>query len=493
MGRRPFGEGACPVDYDVVLVGGGIMSATLGMLLRKVAPELSILVLERLDGLGLESSSGWNNAGTGHAGLCEFNYTPLNADGTIDVSSAVTVGEQFQASKQFWATLVRDGMLGEPEDFIRTVPHFGFAHGADGIEHLRLRHEALQGNPLFDGMTMTRDRDQMSEWLPLMFDGRSPRGEVALCRSGGGTDVDYGVITRRLYEGLAGQGADIRTGQDVRSLSRSRTGWDLKVRDIAGDRTYGVHGAFVFLGAGGGTLPLLQRAGVDGISDYGGFPISGQFLRTDAAHLVAGHHAKVYGHAEPGAPAISVPHLDTRVVDGRRYLMFGPFAAFSPRFLRRGGLMDLPRSVTPQNWTTYAGAGIHNREMVRYLVGQLAMSQDARIRSLRRFVPTAEAADWQLATAGQRVQVVKRIGGRGAIAGFGTEIVTPREGRLAALLGASPGASASASIMLDVLERSFPDRMIGWRDALDDVVPGVGSRVVDGADGVLKLFDPARQ
>ncbi|WP_072803228.1 malate dehydrogenase (quinone) [Rhodococcoides yunnanense] len=491
------------MDYDVVLVGGGIMTATLGMLLRKVAPDWSILVLERLDGLGLESSSAWNNAGTGHAGLCEFNYTPLDGAGSIDVGSAVTVGEQFHVSKHFWAKLVADGLLGEPEDFIRTVPHFGFAHGAAGVEHLRLRYEALRHHPLFEGMTMTQDRDLMSEWLPLMFDDRSPEDDVALCRSGGGTDVDYGVLTRRLCSALEGDGAEIRTGQEVRSLSRSRNGWDLQVRDLEGDRTYGVHGSFVFLGAGGATLPLLQRAGVDEVSHYGGFPISGQFLRTDAAHLVSQHRAKVYGHAEPGAPAISVPHLDTRIVDGREYLMFGPFAAFSPRFLKRGALLDLPRSVTARNWTTYAGAGIHNQEMVRYLIGQLAMTDKMRTRSLRRFVPTADSADWQLSTAGQRVQVVKRVGGRGTIAGFGTEIVTPRKGRMAALLGASPGASASASIMADVLARSFPDRMSGWSDALQELIPDFGvtsseravrmATAVSANDGVLKLSGTVAQ
>ncbi|MEV0386442.1 malate dehydrogenase (quinone) [Nonomuraea sp. NPDC050643] len=462
-------------DYDVVLVGGGIMSATLGTLLRRAQPDWSILVLERLDGPGLESSSAWNNAGTGHAGLCEFNYTPLRGDGSIDVGGAVAVNEQFQLSRQLWARLAEEGALGDPADFIRSVPHFGFAHGATGVEHLRLRHAALRAHPLFEGLEFTRDREVMARWLPLMFGDRRGGEQVAVCRTRGGTDVDYGVLTRRMFAALARDGTEMRTGHEVRSLRRDGPGWCLRVRDLEGGRDEDVRASFVFLGAGGGTLPLLQSAGVAETEGYGGFPISGRFLRTARADLIARHHAKVYSHAEPGAPSLSVPHLDTRVVDGRTYLMFGPFAAFSPRFLKRGRLTDLPRSVTRHNLGTLLGAARGDLGLLRYLVGQLAQSRRGRLRALRRFVPDARAADWELVTAGQRVQVVKRVAGRGSIAGFGTEVVTPAQGGLAALLGASPGASASVAIMLDVLERSFPDRLPGWRPALRALVPTYGT------------------
>ncbi|TMR38609.1 malate dehydrogenase (quinone) [Nonomuraea zeae] len=455
------------------------MSATLGVLLRRVQPDWSILVLERLDGLGLESSSAWNNAGTGHAGLCEFNYTPLGAGGSIDVSGAIAVNEQFQLSRQLWARLVEEGTLGDPAGFIRSVPHFGFGHGAAGVEHLRLRHEALRGHPLFGGLEFTRDRQVMAEWLPLMFGGRPGGGDVAVCRTRGGTDVDYGVLTRRLFAALARDGVEVRSGHEVRSLSRDDRSWRLRVRDLAGARDYGVRGSFVFLGAGGGTLPLLQSAGVPETKGYGGFPISGRFLRTDRPELVARHHAKVYSHAEPGAPSLSVPHLDTRVVDGRAYLMFGPFAAFSPRFLKRGRLTDLPRSVTRRNAGTLVGAARDNLGLLRYLVGQLTQTESGRLRALRRFVPDARPEDWEVVTAGQRVQVVKRVAGRGSIAGFGTEVVTSAHGGLAALLGASPGASASVAIMLDVLERGFPDRLPGWRPALRTLVPAYGTPLAD--------------
>ncbi|MEV0616823.1 malate dehydrogenase (quinone) [Nonomuraea sp. NPDC050404] len=463
-------------DYDVVLVGGGIMSATLGVLLRRVQPDWSILVLERLDGLGLESSSAWNNAGTGHAGLCEFNYTPLLGDGSIDVGSAIAVNEQFQLSRQLWARLAEEGTLGDPAGFIRTVPHYGFAHGDAGVAHLRLRYEALRGHPLFDGMEFTRDRDVMARWLPLMFGHRPDDGEqVAVCRTRAGTDVDYGVLTRRLFDALARDGVEVRTGHEVRSLTRDDRRWRLRVRDRQGADDHDVRAGFVFLGAGGGTLPLLQSAGVAETRAYGGFPISGRFLRTSRPELLARHHAKVYSHAEPGAPSLSVPHLDTRVVDGRAYLMFGPFAAFSPRFLKRGRLSDLPRSVNRRNLGTLLGAARGNAGLLRYLVGQLAQTRRGRLRALRRFVPDARAADWELVTAGQRVQVVKRVNGRGSIAGFGTEVVTSAHGGLAALLGASPGASASVAIMLDVLERAFPDRVPDWRPALRTLLPSYGT------------------
>ncbi|MFI7610455.1 malate dehydrogenase (quinone) [Nonomuraea terrae] len=473
--------------YDVVLVGGGIMSATLGVLLRRAQPDWSILVLERLDGLGLESSSAWNNAGTGHAGLCEFNYTPLTGAGSIDVGSAIAVNEQFQLSRQLWARLVEQGTLGDPAGFIRPVPHFGFAHGAAGVEHLRLRYEALREHPLFDGMEFTRDREVMARWLPLMFGGRRDGEQVAVCRTRGGTDVDYGVLTRRLFAALERDGVEVRTGHDVRALRHDRKSWRLRVRDLAGSRDYVVGGSFVFLGAGGGTLALLQSAGVPETRDYGGFPISGQFLRTADPELIARHHAKVYSHAEPGAPSLSVPHLDTRVVDGRTYLMFGPFAAFSPRFLKRGRLTDLPRSVNSRNVGTLLGAARTNADMLRYLVGQLAQTRGGRFRALRRFVPDARPGDWDVITAGQRVQVVKRVNGRGAIAGFGTEVVTSAHGGLAALLGASPGASASVGIMLDVLERGFPDRLPAWRPALQSLVPGYGAPLSGRPDLLAEL------
>ncbi|MCZ2816013.1 malate dehydrogenase (quinone) [Modestobacter sp. VKM Ac-2984] len=460
-----------PEERDVVLIGGGVMSATLGMLLSELEPGWTITVVERLDAAGLESSSAWNNAGTGHAGLCEFNYTPRRPDGTVDVTSAVQIGEQFLTSLHLWAQLVERGLLGEPQDFIRSVPHMGFGRGADGVACLRARWEALRDHPLFTGQEFSADRAVLQRWLPLVFDQR-PAGEpVAATRSAQGTDVDVGVLTRRLLAALAERGADVRFGQEVRSLRRRGDRWHLDVRDRGTGAHRRLRTPYVFVGAGGGTLPLLQSARVPEVRSHGVFPISGQFLRTDRPELVAAHGAKLYGHAAPGAPPISVPHLDRRVVDGREHLLFGPFAAFSPRFLTQGRLTDLVRSVRRGNLPTLLAAARDNRSLMAYLVRQVTQTAAARTAALAQFVPSVRAEDWELITAGQRVQVLKTADGRGTMVGFGTELLTSAGGSLAALLGASPGASTAAATMVDVLAASFPQRMPGWAPQLRQLAP----------------------
>ena len=465
-------------EHDVVLVGGGIMSATLGALIGELEPGWRIAVVERLDQPGLESSGAWNNAGTGHAGLCEFNYTPRRDDGSVDATRAVEIGEQFATSLVFWAHLVERGVLGDPEDFLRPVPHLGFGRGAAGVAYLRARWEALRDHPLFADLEFSDDRAVLAGWAPLMFGDRPDAEPVALTRSTRGTDVDFGVLTRRLLAALQARGAVVRTGHEVTSLRREAGAWHVDVRDRRAGIRRRLRAPYVFVGAGGGTLPLLQRAGVPEIRRYGAFPISGQFLRTSRADLVAAHHAKVYGHAAPGAPAISVPHLDHRTVEGGEYLLFGPFAAFSPRFLRTGRLTDLPRSVRPANLPVLLASARDNRALMTYLVGQVAQSQGTRLAALGGFVSEVRGEDWDLVTAGQRVQVLKMSGGRGAMVGFGTEIVTSAGGTLAALLGASPGASTAASAMVDVLAASFPGRMAEWTPRLREIAPPTG-----GPDG----------
>jgi malate dehydrogenase (quinone) len=458
-------------DVDAVLVGGGVMSATLGMLLAELEPGWRVAVVERLDRPGLESSDAWNNAGTGHAGLCEFNYTPRRPDGSVDATGAVRIGEQFVSSLLFWARLVERGALGPPEAFIRSVPHLGFGRGADGVAYLRARWEALRGHPLFTDLQFSDDPAVLADWLPLVFVGRTAEEPVALTRSAHGTDVDFGVLTRQLLSALQQRGGVVRTRQQVSSLRRRDDRWDVDVRDLATGRRRRLRAPHVFVGAGGGTLPLLQSARVPEVRRYGAFPISGQFLCTDVPELVAAHRGKVYGHADPGAPAISIPHLDLRVVDGREWLLFGPFAAFSPRFLARGRRTDLLRSVRLGNLPVLLASARDNRALVGYLVRQVTQPAAARMAALRRFVPTARDEDWTLVTAGQRVQVLKHTDGRGTMVGFGTELVTSAGASLAGLLGASPGASTAAATMLDVLAACFPQRMPEWADQLDQLVP----------------------
>jgi malate dehydrogenase (quinone) len=465
---------------DVVLVGGGIMSATLAALINVVAPQWSVTVFESGDEVAGESSGPWNNAGTGHAALCELNYTPAGPDGRVDPSKAVTINEQFQVSRQFWSYLVRGGMTGSPKEFITPVPHLSFVTGEEGRRYMRARHEALSAQPLFQGLEYTEDPAELGRWIPLMMAGRDPSQVVAATRSVAGTDVNFGSLTRLLLEDADSRGVVVHTNQRVQDLDRGSDGrWTVTVRDTRTGERRTVRTRFVFVGAGGGALPLLQKAGIPEIRGFGGFPVSGMFLHTRSPELVSAHQAKVYGHADPGAPSVSVPHLDHRTVDGREYLMFGPFAAFSPRFLRTGRRSDLVRSVRAGNLPVLAASARDNRSLMAYLVRQVAQTSRGRTAALRTFLPAARSEDWELVTAGQRVQVLKMSGGpgrrRGAMVGFGTEIVTSADGSLAALLGASPGASTAAATMVDVLAASFPGRLPGWVPRLREIAPSAAT------------------
>jgi malate dehydrogenase (quinone) len=478
-------EAALPdsANPDVVLVGGGIMSATLAALLGVVAPQWSVTVFESAAEPAGESSGPWNNAGTGHAALCELNYTPAGPDGRVDPAKAVTINEQFQVSRQFWSYLVRGGMTGSPKEFITPVPHLSFVTGADGRAYMRNRYEALAAQPLFEGLEYTDDAAQLAEWLPLMMAGRDPGETVAATRSAAGTDVNFGSLTRLMLDDVADRGVTVHCNQRVQGLERESDGrWKVTVRDtVTGERRV-VRTRFIFVGAGGGALPLLQSAGIPEIRGFGGFPVSGQFLRTTSPELVARHQAKVYGQAAVGAPPMSVPHLDLRLIDGDHSLLFGPYAGFSPKFLKAGSMVDLPRSVRPNNLGSMLGVARTELALTRYLIGELLQSRSARHATLTGFVPEADEHDWDMITAGQRVQVIKRdpVTGRGMLQ-FGTELVVGGDGSIAGLLGASPGASTAVSAMLTLLERCFPERIPAWRPALQEAIPSYGRRLSEDA------------
>jgi malate dehydrogenase (quinone) len=464
---------------DVVLIGGGIMSATLAELIGLVAPQWSVTVFESAADVAGESSGPWNNAGTGHSALCELNYTPAGPDGRVDPAKAVTINEQFQVSRQFWSHLIRGGMTGSPKEFITPVPHLGFVTGEDGRSYMRARHAALAAQPLFEGLQYTESPGELAEWLPLMMAGRDPEQVIAATRSAAGTDVNFGSLTRLMFDDAAERGVTVHCNQRVHGLARESDGrWKVTVKDTRTGERRTVRTRFVFVGAGGGALPLLQRSGISEISGFGGFPVSGKFLRTRSAELVGSHQAKVYGQAAVGAPPMSVPHLDLRLIDGDHSLMFGPYAGFSPRFLKAGSMFDLPLSVKSNNLGSMLGVARTEMALTRYLVTELLQSPSARHRTLTHFVPTAEEHDWDMVTAGQRVQVIKRdpATGRGMLQ-FGTELVVGGDGSIAGLLGASPGASTAVAAMLDLLERCFPDRIPAWRPALQEAIPSYGRRL----------------
>ena len=472
-------------SVDVVLIGGGIMSATLGALLSRLQPDWSVAVYERLEAVALESSAAWNNAGTGHSALCELNYTPQQVDGSIDITKAVAINEELQVSKQFWSSLVEQGLIESPREFINPVPHMSFVHGAKDVSFLRQRYALLIDHPLFAGMEYTEDPETIARWAPLMAAGRDfSTTPVAMTRADTGTDVDFGSLTRQLFGCAERSGAQLHFRHEVRDLTRGGDGvWNVDVKDLASGRKSTTRARFVFIGSGGGALTLLQKSGITEGKGLGGFPVSGQWLRCTNPEVIAQHQAKVYGKEAVGAPPMSVPHLDTRVIDGQQDLLFGPYAGFSPRFLKNGKLTDLLSSVRLHNLLPLLSVGLHNLGLLRYLIGQVLQTRKARLASLQQFMPTAALEDWELVTAGQRVQVIKprgkgESGPRGTLQ-FGTELVTAADGTVAALLGASPGASTAVPAMLRLLAQCFPDKAAGWEPVLTGLIPSYGKKLAD--------------
>ena len=477
------------------------MSATLGALLRLLEPDCSITMIERLDGAAAESSDPWNNAGTGHSALCELNYTPQKSDGSIDTAKAITVNEQFQVSRQFWAYAVENGVLPDVRSFLNPIPHVSFVQGAANAKYLRARHEALVSNPLFASMEYIDDKDEFARRLPLMAAKRDYHEPVALNWTQAGTDVDFGSLSRQLIGYAATNGMTTLFGHDVRDLRKESDGsWTVKVANRRTGAKSKINAKFVFVGAGGGALPLLQKAGIPEAKGFGGFPVGGAFLRTGNPELAAAHQAKVYGLPPLGAPPMSVPHLDTRVINHKSWLLFGPFAGWSPKFLKQGKVTDLPLSVKPNNLASMLGVGLTETGLLKYLIGQLLLSESARVDTLREFAPSAVDSDWELDIAGQRVQVIRRKGAGGVLE-FGTTVLTAGDGSIAGLLGASPGASTAVPAMLEVMERCFADQYQGWLPKLKEMVPSLGTKlsgepglfheVWDHGTKVLKLDAPA--
>jgi malate dehydrogenase (quinone) len=463
-------------NVDVVLVGGGIMSATLGVMLKRLQPEWSIVVFERLSDVALESSNPWNNAGTGHAALAELNYMPEAPDGTLETSRAVNINEQFQVSRQFWASLVSEGVVEHPSTFINPTPHMTFVRGEENVDYLKRRWALLKDEPLFDGIEFSDDPAVIYEWAPLLLRDRQKQEKIAATRVVGGTDVDFGALTHQLFDYLEREGADLRLETEVKKLKKQKDGsWDVFVRELVGTTPYKVNAKFVFVGAGGHALPLLQKSGIPEIKGFGGFPISGMFFRTDNPAVVAQHDAKVYGKAAVGAPPMSVPHLDTRIVDGNSSLLFGPYAGFSPKFLKTGSWFDLPGSIRLHNLGPMLAVARDNIDLMKYLVGELLASKKKRLAALREFMPTADEKDWYLITAGQRVQVMKKDSKRGGVLQFGTEVITAADGSMAGLLGASPGASTAVPIMIDLVKRCFPQQYPAWEKTLAEMIPSFGT------------------
>ncbi|BAK14588.1 malate dehydrogenase (quinone) [Solibacillus kalamii] len=478
------------IKSDVILIGAGIMSATLGTMLKELAPDWKIKVFENLAKAGEESSHELNNAGTGHAALCELNYTSEKKDGTIDITKAINVNTQFQDSLQFWTHLVNTKQIEKPEEFIMPLPHMSMVQGASNVEYLKKRHAAMTANPLFEGMEFSDDPETLKQWIPLIMNERKSSEPIAATKIDSGTDVNFGALTRTLITNLQKQDVDVNYNHNVLDVKRLKDGsWEVKVHNKENGKVEYHIAKFVFLGAGGGSLELLQKSGIPESKHIGGFPISGLFLVCNNEEVVNQHHAKVYGKAAVGAPPMSVPHLDTRYIDGKKSLLFGPFAGFSPKFLKTGSNMDLFASIKPHNLLTLLACGVKEMSLSKYLVSQLVLSKEARMEELRQFIPTAKSEDWEVSVAGQRVQVIKDTdAGKGTLQ-FGTEVVTAHDGSIAALLGASPGASTAVSVMLKVINQCFPEEMKAWEPKIKEMIPSYGENLVENTELLKEVHE----
>ncbi|ELZ1652578.1 malate dehydrogenase (quinone) [Cronobacter sakazakii] len=466
---------------DVLLIGGGIMSASLGTVLQEIQPDWKQLMVEKLDGVALESSNGWNNAGTGHSANMELNYTPEREDGSIDVTKALEINEAFMISRQFWSSQVKRGVLNDPHSFINSTPHMSFVWGDKNVEYLTKRYQALQQTTLFQGMQLSTDQQQIKKWAPLIIEGRDPKQKVAATWTPVGTDVNYGEITRQLVGSLKKtSNFKLETSSEVTDFKRNAdNSWHVTITDVNSGKEHAVDAKYVFIGAGGGALKLLQKTGIPEADNYAGFPVGGSFLVSENPEIARQHGEKVYGQASVGAPPMSVPHLDARFLDGKRVVLFGPFATFSTKFLKNGSFFDLLSTTTTSNFMPMTDVGLDNFDLVKYLIGQVMLSDEDRFEALKEYYPTARKEDWKLIQAGQRVQIIKKDPEKGGVLKLGTEIVTDQQKTLAALLGASPGASTAAPISINVIKQLFPEQFKSeaWQSKLREIVPSYGQKL----------------
>lgn len=328
-----------------------------------------------------------------------------------------------------------------------------------------------------------------------MMQNRDTSKPIAATYIPTGTDINFGALTQKLIEHLLQQDqVAIHYAHCVKDIKRQADGtWKLHLLDKKTGREVQHSAKFVFIGAGGGSLKLLHKTGIPESHHIGGVPVSGLFMVCHNPDIANQHFAKVYGRAALGAPPMSVPHLDTRFIDGKQTLLFGPFAGFTSKFLKHGSIWDLPTSVNADNLSTVLAAGSKNLDLTKYLIQQVLLSKEERMKELREFLPNAKSEDWELLEAGQRVQIIRDTPTEKGVLRFGTEVIHAADGSVAALLGASPGASTSVQAMLDVLENCFADQLPQWQEKLQEMIPSLGKNLAEHPELIQYIQTDVRQ
>jgi malate dehydrogenase (quinone) len=458
---------------DIVCIGGGVMSVTLAKLLHELDPKIDITIYEKLSSCALESSQSINNAGTGHAGYCELNYTPINRQQIVNIDRALKINREFEVSLQFWSFLTKKYKSFKPKSFITQVPHISFVKGEKDISFLKKRYEALSKTLLFKGIRFSRNLETIKQWAPLI--GEVSTDNIAMTRAEHGSDVDFESLSHQMLKILStNKNFAVHVNHEIKSISQAQDKtWDLKIYNAKTKKIILVNAKFIFIGAGGSTIHLLQKSNIKNQIGYGGFPVNGEWLICTKPSLTKKHFSKVYGLAGPKAPPMSAPHLDLRIINGKRELMFGPFASFTFKFLKTGSYLDLVKSIRFQNILPMLHVFIRNLNLLSYLIKQSSSSYKDKMNALREFYPLAHEKDWKLASAGKRVQIIKPFKKIGGKLEFGTEVVWSDDATLAALMGASPGASTSVYSMLNVIEKSFRGRINSttWKNTIEKMAP----------------------
>jgi malate dehydrogenase (quinone) len=436
---------------NVVIVGAGIMGTTFAVLAKEMAPDLDITILERLDSAGAGNSSAFWNAGTGHEANCELNYTPVDEE-VISVEKALKIHAQFNVAKQFWAYLVEKGVMKDPKTFINQTRHCTIV-SESAIEELRLRFSEMSAHHFFEHMRYSEDFDEIKSWIPYTMDERPRDEKMAATVVETGTDVNFGALTEQMAAHAVNDlGVRIEYGTHVKRVHKSPTGrWIIEA--VTRGEPVQHRADVLFVGAGGGAFPLLKKSHLPFVHRFAGFPVGGRFLQAPIREDQADYYrAKTYGKAKVGAPPMSVPHLDLRVVDGKHYLLFGPFASFNLVLERGRGFLDYLRSIRLHDIPNLLNVTLEHFALVKYLVSETFKGEKSMLAELDEFAPgLSRKFDWKPINAGQRVQII-----RDGDLQMGTEILVSRDKTYGTLLGASPGASVSPEVMLRCLEQLLP-------------------------------------